>query len=124
MSEIEIRGRVLPLLFNTKAFAAIEREVCLFKDFLENLNGNNGTDIMIRSIRVMGNEALEAEGKKAVLTNEWLYKNINPAQIGKAKMAVIEAIAAGMKAEHDDDKDSGPRDLVLEELNKKKEPDT
>lgn len=39
MSEIEIEGRVIPLLLNTKAFVEIETEICCFKDFLQSIKG-------------------------------------------------------------------------------------
>lgn len=123
MKEVEIKGRVIPLLFNTEAFMLTEQEVCLFKDFINEIQGKNGTEITIKMVRIMGNIALKEEGKKPVLTDKWLLANVPPMALSDYKRAVVEAIAEGMNSEHKDS-DDGERDLVLEELNKKKEPES
>lgn len=123
MREVEIKGRVIPLLFNTEAYMITEKEVCLIKDFISEIQGPNGTEMTIKLVRIMGNIALQAEGKKPVLTDKWLYANVPPSAVAVYKRAVVEEVADGMTSEHNDE-DTGVRDLVLEELNKKKEPES
>jgi hypothetical protein len=79
---------------------------------------------LVAMVRIMGNEGLELDGQPKDLTDEWLKKNIRPGQMLDIKVAVITEIDKGMRLETVEHKENEERDLVLEEINKKKREET
>lgn len=120
MTNIKIGGRDIPLLFNMPQYEALEEAVGILSDtpalFLK---GRNRIKNIAIAIRVMGNGGLEAAGEKPDLTDEWVLKNMRPAWLRTYQIAVLAAITAGMHMEIQEEKE---RDLVLEEIERKKEP--
>lgn len=74
-------------------------------------------------IRIMGNAALDEEGKEADLTDKWILRHMSPAteMILAYSLAVQTAINVMMSVEIPQE-ETGAVDLVLEEENRKKEP--
>lgn len=127
MVKTKIAGREIPLLFDMVSWSQMDAEVCqLFriKEVLgfksEEKTSTNLKDL-ISITRILGNEGLEEAGEKPDLTDQWLLKNIRPRQMAEIRMAIIAAIDEGMGTETEEKKDDEPRDLVLEEINKKKQ---
>lgn len=127
MVKTKIAGREIPLLFDMVSWSQMDAEVCqLFriKEVLgfksEEKTSTNLKDL-ISITRILGNEGLEEAGEKPDLTDQWLLKNIHPRQMAEIRMAIIAAIDEGMGTETEEKKDDEPRDLVLEEINKKKQ---
>lgn len=112
----------IDLLFNLRAFGTIEREVILLNELKDKLSGTDRIQVTVGLIRVMGNEALRAEGHKQVLTDEWLMEHLSPIKLGEYQMAIMNTISDGMKSEYSENENASKpkvRDLVLEELEKK-----
>jgi hypothetical protein len=120
MTNIKIGGREIPLLFEMPQYAELEEAVGILSDtpalFLK---GKFRIKNVAAAIRVMGNGGLEAAGERPDLTDEWVLKNMRPAWLRTYQIAILAAITAGMHMETQEEKE---RDLVLEELERKKEP--
>ena len=126
MIEIKAGGRMLPLTFTMDAWMSIEAEICSFYDiggiFRRDEKGRLSADQIkkaISIIRIMANCGLEEKGEQPDVTDEWLSKTLKPGRFIEAQAAVMNEIADSMEFEQKPDPDA-PRDLVLEELNKKK----
>lgn len=128
MAEIKIAGRVIPLVFDMVSWTKMDAEVCTLARINDVLSygKENKTSTSIRELvsimRILGNEGLEEAGQTPDLTDEWLLKKLRPAQVGVVRKAIIAVIDEAMDIETQDKKKDGePVDLVLEEINKKKQ---
>lgn len=128
MTEIKIAGRVIPLVFDMVSWTKMDAEVCTLariNDVLSYGKGNKtSTSIreLVSIVRILGNEGLEEAGQTPDLTDEWLLKKLRPAQVKDVRTAIIDVIDEAMDIETQDKKKDGePVDLVLEEINKKKQ---
>lgn len=117
MKEFEILGRKIPLIFNVGIWGDIEEQICPMAEMEDYMTGKRRVATVIKMAVLMGNAALEEQGKKPVLTEAWLRKNMPPKAITEAQLAIMEAISEGMMTENVK-KDDEPVDLVLAELEK------
>ena len=131
MTELTIGKRKIPLVFDMDSWIEIEENVCALSRLNEvvdqhNMQGRKSDMLrsLVAMVRIMGNEGLELDGQSRDLTDEWLKKNIRPAQMLDIKVAVITEIDKGMRLETVEHKENEERDLVLEEINKKKREET
>ena len=127
MTELTIGKRKIPLVFDMDSWIEIEENVCALSRLNEvvgqhNMQGRKSDMLrsLVAMVRIMGNEGLELDGQPKDLTDEWLKKNIRPGQMLDIKVAVITEIDKGMRLETVEYKENEERDLVLEEINKKK----
>ena len=119
MNTIEIGGREIPLQFTMAEMAAFEEEIGFLSDAEELMQTGRGRVRNIaKAIRIMGNGALAAQGDTPDLTEDWLLKNMRPAQLVGYITGVFGAVTDGMRMETEEDRE---RDLVLEEIQRKKE---
>ena len=119
---VTIGGREIPLVFNMPEFADMEEEIgnlSLVEDLL--LKGKKRIRNTAAAIRIMGNAGLRDAGETADLTDEWILNNMQPRMIVSYQSSVMAAINAGMTTETSEDQE---RDLVLEEIERKKEPNS
>jgi hypothetical protein len=120
---VPIGGRMIPLKFGMDQFAEIEETVGYLGDVKELMEGKNRVRNTISVIRILGNGGLKAAGEQPDLTEEWLRENMEPQNIMIYQLA---AIACRSRAEESEavkeENENTERDLVLEEINKKKEP--
>ena len=136
MVTIKLRGREIPLLYTTLEMLKIQEEVSRIGEFLYTLFGRENGDeesaslygtpqhlnAVAKAIRIMGNAGLEESGQEPDLTDKWVMRSLSPARIPDAMSACLEAFNKGMESElQDDKKDEGPVDVVLEDMNKKKD---
>ena len=118
-AKIEIGGREIPLTFKMPQFADMEEAIgnlSLIEDLL--LKGKKRVRNTAAAIRIMGNAGLKEAEDKADLTDEWVLNNMQPRRIMEYQAAVMAAINAGMSMESTEEKE---RDLVLEEIERKKD---
>ena len=118
MKAFEIMGREIPLMFNVGIWGDIEEQICPMADLEEYMTGKRRISTVIRMAVLMGNAALMEQGKKPVLTEAWLRKNLPPKAITDVQMAIMEAISESMMTENVQKEDKEV-DLVLQELEKK-----
>lgn len=123
MTNFKIGGRDLHLTFTCAAMDAME------KRFGESVELNNIEQAVIQQTKdrkcliamlaIMANAGAEERGEPQDITEEWLAKHTRPGNLPSAQIAVIEAVADGMRMENGEGDEDAERDLVLEELKKK-----
>ena len=119
---IKIGGREIPLRFRMNQFIQAEQEVGNLGEIEENiLNGKDRGQNLVKMIRIMGNAGLKHAGEKDDLTDEWLAEEMLPGLLRAYQMAVLACMTIETSIESKED-ESEERDLVLEEINKKKDP--
>lgn len=138
MATINLKGREIPLLYTTQEMLTIQEEIAPLGQIFKLLTGRNPEDENDRSmyagkqhldtvgkmIVILGNAALEEAGEKPDLTVKAVLRAIRPADLPEAVNACIEAMGEGMESEYPKEEKTGPVDVVLEEMEKKKETDS
>lgn len=121
---VEIGDRTIPLKFEMPEFMQIEEEVGSLIDIQEFImKGKKRVRNTLQAIRIMGNGGLQEAGEKPDLTDEWLEKNMKPLMLKTYQIALITAIERGSRSEAEIERDdTEERDLVMEEIQKKKDP--
>lgn len=138
---IRIGGREIPLVMTSWELAVIQEEVgCTVGQLRDEVFGvtqnmetgeysfgiiDDGTKIKRfgKLLKVLGNAGLEEAGKEPDLTDKWILRNMKPAMLMVYVLATSAVISEAMKMESDKDQ-SGPVDEILEEENRKKEPES
>lgn len=118
MKSFELLGHEIPLIFTVGVWGDIEENVCTMNELEEFMTGKKRVSTVVKMVAIMGNAALVEQGKKPVLTEQWLRKNMPPKTVTEAQMAIMEAITEGMTTETVQ-KDGEEVDLVLAEIEKK-----
>ena len=139
--EIKIGGRSIPLMLSTMEMAEIQEEIgCTvgqLRDEVFGLQVDMETDKVTfgivedgkkirkfaKLIRILGNAGLEETGQAPDLTDKWILRNMKPGLLMAYVVGVTAIINAAMQIETGK-KPEGPVDEVLEEENRKKEPET
>ena len=121
--EVKIRGKVIPLRFKMPELAITEREVGSLLEITDLvMTGENKVENTIKMVRIMGNAGLKKAGKEPDLTDEWLEENMNPLKLLNYQTAVVTTISREGSSEAEAEREENEeRDLVLEEIQKKKE---
>ncbi len=122
--KLTIGEREIPLRFKMPQFAQIEEEIGYLGDIKELIiRGTKRIRNNIGVIRIMGNAGLKAAGQEADLTDEWLEENMNPHELMAYQLAVIACMDKEGKSQAQEEKNERTeRDLVLEEIQAKKDP--
>ena len=116
---VEIGGRVIPLKYTMPELADMEEAIGTmdqFRDLI--LTGRKRLRNMASAIRIMGNSGLTKAGEKGDLTDDWLIDNMDPGKLKGYQIAVLGAFTDGFHMETEEEKE---HDLVLEEIQRKKE---
>ena len=137
MATIKIKGRNVPLLYTVYEMKAIQEEIGPLAEAINLMLGRNPEDEKDRSkylsrehleaatklIRILGNAGLEEAGEAPNLTDKMIARAIRPVELPIMISACMDAMNAGMMSEIPEKKQDGPVDVVLEEIEKKKEAD-
>ena len=140
MITINIKGREIPLLLTTEEMLIIQEEIAPLNEVVPKVLGRNPEDENDRSrylspehlkaatkmIRILGNAGLEEAGENPDLTDKKVARGIRPIDLPEAVNACMEAWNEGMASEipaKPKEEQNGPVDVVLEEIEKKKEAD-
>lgn len=120
MQTITIQKREIQLRFDMTAYEMIEARWEGYAEMLDALSARKTRSrTLCELIAIFGNAALIAQGREPDLTHDWVASNMSPRQRGEADRAVGAAIREGMRMEEDEE-DEAPQDVVLEELEAKK----
>ena len=124
LQEVEIRGRKIPLRFKMPQVEEMQNEVGNIIDISDLImTGEKKVSNTVKAIRIMGNAGLQKAGKEPFLTDEWLNENMNPLKLLYYQTAVITTISLEASSEAETEREENEeRDLVLEEIQKKKDP--
>lgn len=122
--KLMIGGREIPLRFKMKEFKELEERLGNLGEIKEIiLEENKRIENIIFIIMVLGNGGLKAAGEKPDLTEEWLGDNMEPYQLATYQLAALACISKENDSQAKNEKnESEERDLVLEEIEAKKDP--
>ena len=137
MVEITLKGRRIPLVYTTFEMKLIQEEIAPISRAISIVLGKNPDDkkdnskylsaghleAAAKMIKILGNAGLEEEGENPDLTDKKVMRAIRPVELGEMVSACMEAMNEGMASEIPEKKQEGPVDVVLEEIEKKKEPE-
>lgn len=122
--KVNIGGREIPLRFRMNQFIQIEEEVGNLMEVREMiLNGKQRLRNLVKVVRILGNGGLKHAGEKDDLTEEWLTEYMDPHALMVYQIAVMGCLS--QESESEAAKEEGEekeRDLVLEEIEEKKDP--
>ena len=121
---IDIGERKIPLRFRMNQFIEIEEEIGNLGEIRELiLNGKHRLRNLVTVIRILGNAGLKAAGGEPDLKDEWLMENMDPHALAGYQLAVIACMSKEGKSEAvQEENENTERDLVLEEIEAKKDP--
>ena len=122
--KIKIGEREIPLYFGMNQFIEIEEEVGNLGEVKELiLKGRNRLRNLISVLRILGNAGLKHAGEEPDLTDEWLKEKMDPHALMAYQIAVIACLSKeGESQAAAEENENKERDLVLEEINAKKDP--
>lgn len=135
MVTITIRGREIPLAYTTEEMLTIQEEIAPLEKTIRLATGRNPEDeddvswfggaehlkAISALARILGNAGLEERGEEPDLTDRKIRKMLRPDQLSEMINACLDAMAEGMKSEIPKEVKTGPVDVGLEEIEKKKE---
>ena len=121
---LNIGGRKIPLRFRMNQYIEIEEQVGNLGEVKQLiLKGKNRLRNMITVVRILGNAGLKHAGEEPDLTDEWLTENMDPHALMGYQLAVIACLSKDSESEaQKEENENKERDLVLEEINAKKDP--
>ena len=135
MTMITLKGREVPLLYTVYEMKLIQEEICPIEDFSYKILGKNKEDdkdqsffgspehleAVAKLVTILGNAGLEEAGEAPDLTAKKVLRSVKPLQFSGLVSACMNAMNEGMASEFKTEESEGPKDVVLEEINKKKE---
>jgi len=121
---LNIGDRTIPLYFGMNEFIEIEETIGNLgevRDLI--LKGRQRLRNMVCTVRILGNAGLKREGKEADLTDEWLKENMDPHALMVYQIAILACLNRDGKSQAvKENNENKERDLVLEEIEEKKDP--
>ena len=117
---VKIAGKEIPLRYTMRELADMEEAIGTmdgFRDLI--MKGKHRIRNIVTAIRIMGNSGLKKAGEKEELADDWLLDHMDPGKIKAYQIAVLGAFTDGFQTEENQQEQD--RDLVLEELERKKE---
>ena len=121
---LKIGERTIPLRFRMNQFIEIEEQIGNLSEVRDMiLKGRNRLRNIIRMIEILGNAVLKAAGEEADLTQEWLTENLDPHALMAYQLGVVACLSKESESEAaKEESEQKERDLVLEEIEQKKDP--
>lgn len=121
---LNIGDRTIPLYFGMDEFIEIEETIGNLGELRDLiLKGRQRLRNMIGTVRILGNAGLKREGKAADLTDEWLKENMDPHALMAYQIAILACLHRdGESQAVSEENENKERDLVLEEIEQKKDP--
>lgn len=131
-AEIILKGRKVPLLYTVFEMKAIQEEIAPINRVTAIILGKNPDDeedtslymgaahleAAAKLIRILGNAGLEEAGENPDLTEKKILRALKPVDMIEAISCCLDAMAEGMASEIPAKKETGPVDVVLEEIKK------
>ena len=135
MATITLKAREIPLVYTTWEMKQIQEELGPLGRAIKVIMGKNPDDdkdlsgygsaehltAAAKLIRILGNAGLEEAGEVPDLSDKKVMRAIRPGDIAQIINACLETMNEGMASEIPKKEEDGPVDVVLEEMNKKKE---
>ena len=120
-ARIRVGGRELGMRLNMAALEDIEAQYGTLGGLLDALaDGERAMEALLDALAILANGELMAIGEEPDVTAAWLRCQLRPGQLAAAQRAMQAAIAEGLRIEGDDADGDGPVDVLLEEIEAKK----
>lgn len=121
---VKIGEREIPLRFTMREFIQIEEQIGNLGEVREMiLSGKKRARNLVDAIRILGNGGLRHKGEKDDLTEEWLMENMDPHALMGYQLLVLACLTKeGESQAAKEESEEKDRDLVLEEIEAKKDP--
>ena len=121
---LKIGERDIPLRFRMEQFMELEEELGNLGEIKELiLKDKKRIRNILFIVRVLGNAGLKAAGEDPDLTEEWLKENMEPHSLAAYQLAVLACLAKESESQaRQEENENNERDLVLEEIEQKKDP--
>ena len=138
MVTITLRGREIPLLYTCYEIKTIQEEIGPIEKAVVLLAGRNPDDdkdisrigsaehlnTVAKFVKILGNAWLDENGKNQDLTEKWILRGMKQEDLFPVINECMNAMAKGNESEIPENEDDGPVDVVLEEMKKKKDPES
>ena len=126
MQKLHIGGRELALAFTISAMDAMETITGAPVD-LDNIKETvvdscKDRRKLLELVAIMSREGAALDETAAEADAAWLAKHLRPGNLPRVQIAVLGAVADGMRMDSAEGEDDEEVDVVLEELKKKAEP--
>ena len=135
MKTIKLRSREIPLVYTVYEMKLIQEEIAPLEQLQYALYGRNPDDendtsryagpghleAVAKLVRILGNAGLEETGQDPDLTDKWIMRSIRPIDLASVMNTASQAMAEGMASEIPEKKPEGPVDVMLEQMEKKKD---
>lgn len=135
MKTINLRSREIPLVYTVYEMKLIQEEIAPLEQLQYALYGRNPDDAddtsryagpehleaVAKLVRILGNAGLEESGQDPDLTDKWVMRSIRPIDLASVINTASQAMAEGMASEIPEKKPEGPVDVMLEQMEKKKD---
>lgn len=135
MKTIKLRSREIPLVYTVYEMKLIQEEIAPLEQLQYALYGRNPDDendtsryagpghleAVAKLVRILGNAGLEESGQDPDLTDKWVMRSIRPIDLASVMNTASQAMAEGMASEIPEKKPEGPVDVMLEQMEKKKD---
>ena len=121
---LNIGERKIPLRFRMNQFIELEEKLGNLGEIRDKITTDRSRlTNLVFVIMVLGNAGLKAEGQEPDLTEEWLRENMEPHALMAYQIAVLACLTKENKSQAaEEENESKERDLVLEEIQAKKDP--
>ena len=121
---LNIGGRKIPLRFRMNQFIELEEQLGNLGEIRDKITtAHNRLVNLVFAIKVLGNAGLKAEGQEPDLTDEWLRENMDPHALMAYQIAVLACLTKENESQAGkEENENKERDLVLEEIQAKKDP--
>lgn len=118
-----IGEKKIPMKFGMRQFIELEEKLGNLAEIKELiLKGKDRLRNLVFIIRVLGNAGLKNAGEEPDLTEEWLLDNMDPHYLMAYQIAVLACLTKETESQAvKEENETKERDLVLEEINAKKE---
>ena len=137
MATITIKGREIPLCYTVFEMKQVQEEIGPLSEVISLVLGRNPADeddtsafgsakhleAAAKLIRILGNAGLEEAGEKPDLTDKSVMRALKPMALFPTINACLDTMNESMESEIPKEEKTGPVDVVLEEIEKKKETD-
>ena len=138
MVTITLKGREIPLLYTVYEMKTIQEEIGPLDTVLYKATGRNREDeadlsgfgsaehlgTIAKLVRILGNAGLEEAGENPDLTDKKVMRAMKPGEVIGIANECMNAMTEGMRSEIPEKPAEGPVDVTLEEITKKKEPES
>ncbi len=135
MKTLKLRNREIPLVYTVYEMKLIQEEIAPLEQLQYALYGRNPDDendssryagpahleAVAKLVRILGNAGLEEAGQDPDLTDKWVMRSIRPIDLASVMNIASQAMAEGMASEIPEKKPEGPVDVMLEQMEKKKD---